>query len=266
MSRFTSLFPKVKRQQRPAYIPFLMLGFPTPELSLHIIDAVILGGADALELGFPFSDPVADGPIIAQCAKSALKNGVTPKHCFEIISKVRQQHPTVAISLLVYANLVLHDGIDSFYRKAMESEVDAVLVPDLPAQEALPFFTQAKRFSIDPILLATPACLDADFLLLSQLSQGYTYVVTRTGVTGFASSDFNCTQKMVSRLKSFNAPPPVFGFGIRRHQDVKEAYANGAEGVIIGSALIHELTSMTAKSLRDGKQVISLTRKLFFGE
>lgn len=267
MSRFTKLFQKLKSQNRPAYIPFLMLGDPTMALSLKVINSVIEGGADGLELGIPFSDPIADGPIVQQAATRARLQGATIVRCFELIKEIRQQNPELPIGLLVYANLVFHDGISAFYRSAKLAGVDAVLVPDVPTKEALPFINEAKAHGINPILLATLTCSTLDLQTLASLSEGYTYVVTRAGVTGVDQrSEFESAQKIVNQLKAVNAPPSVFGFGIRDSRDVQQAFDCGAKGVIIGSALIQTISKMTKQDIEEGTKIRNLTQSLFGSE
>lgn len=264
MSRFEKLFQNVSKQKRPAYIPFLMLGDPNLTLSLATIEAVIAGGADALELGIPFSDPVADGPTVRQAASRALTAGINTNDCFRIIQTIRSRYPDIPIGLLVYANLVFHNGIDAFYKKASAAGVDAVLVPDVPTTESLPFVQAAKAHEIHPILLATPTCQQQDLIALAEQSQGYTYVVTRAGVTGTErESEFDKAQEMVQRLKAVNAPPAVFGFGIKNATEVANAYKKGAAGVIIGSALIQEISKMSPQVIENKEAISLLTKKLF---
>lgn len=264
MSRFNPIFKQTALQKRCAYIPFLMLGYPNIELCITIIEEVIKGGADALELGIPFSDPIADGPTIQQAAKIARDQGVTPSACFKIINHIRQQHPTLPIGLLVYANLVFHEGLTDFYNKAYLAGVDAVLIPDVPTQEAKPFVQAAKSSHIQPILLATPACRQQDIEQLASLSEGFTYVVTRKGVTGTErQSEFDEARKIVNMLKSVNAPPAVFGFGLKNPDDIKMAYQHGASGAIVGSALIDAITPLSAKTIQDGFTISKLMKNLF---
>ncbi|MBS0288111.1 MAG: tryptophan synthase subunit alpha [Proteobacteria bacterium] len=265
MSRFNQLFSKLKSENRIARIPFLMLGDPTPTASLTIINSVISQGIDALELGIPFSDPIADGPIIQMAANRARKHNATPAICFEIIQKIRQQHPTLPIGVLVYANLVYHQGISSFYQQAQAAGVDAVLIPDVPTEEASVFCQAAKAHGIHPVLLATIACSDQDLKQLAVQSEGFTYVVTRAGVTGTGkASEFEMAQHIVKRLEKYGAPPAVFGFGIKYAQDIKLAHQHGACGAIIGSALIEALNHLDEQSLQSTQAVGAVVRKLFY--
>lgn len=263
MSRFKNLFTKLNTQNRIAKIPFLMLGDPTIECSLKIIDSVIESKADALELGIPFSDPIADGPIIQQAANRARANGVTPSDCMLMIKQIRQKYPTLPIGLLVYANLAFHHGLDNFYQAAYNAGVDAVLIPDVPTREATPFCIKAKEYNIEPVLLATLACQDKDLEKVAQLSEGFVYVVTRTGVTGVHKHcEFEQAGSIVKKLKLLNAPPAVFGFGIQNANDIGLAYEHGASGAIIGSALIQALSQVSDHPF-DHTVVKSISENLF---
>ena len=145
MERYETLFAQLKNRQEGAFVPFVTLGDPGPEQSLKIIDALIEGGADALELGIPFSDPLADGPTIQGAALRAFAAGVTPAQCFEMLAAIRQKHPTIPIGLLMYANLVFSPGIDAFYAQCARVGVDSVLVADVPVEESAPFRQAAMR-------------------------------------------------------------------------------------------------------------------------
>jgi len=156
MERYETLFAQLKNRQEGAFVPFVTLGDPGPEQSLKIIDALIEGGADALELGIPFSDPLADGPTIQGAALRAFAAGVTPAQCFEMLAAIRQKHPTIPIGLLMYANLVFSPGIDAFYAQCARVGVDSVLVADVPVEESAPFRQAAMRHNIAPIFLLWP--------------------------------------------------------------------------------------------------------------
>lgn len=264
MSRFTACFKKAANEQRPAYIPFLMLGDPTPEHSLHIIDEVIASGIDAIELGIPFSDPIADGPIVSLAANRACQHNLTTNDYLTLLARIREKHPTLPIGILIYANLVFHYGYEAFYQQAKACGVDGVLIPDLPFIEAMPYLQSAKQHAIDAIMLATPACTLPSLKNVAEHGCGFTYLVTRPGVTGVErESQFEITQQKVKQLEALNAPPCVFGFGIKNAHDVARAYQVGAQGVIIGSALIEaiqkQLVAHNPLSIRD------LTRSLFVG-
>jgi tryptophan synthase alpha chain len=237
MSRFADLFARVALERRIAFVPFYVLGDPTPDESLAALEALVRGGADALELGIPFSDPIADGPVIQAAAVRALAAGTTPAACFALLTTFRARHPDIPIGLLVYANLVEARGRDAFYRRAADAGVDAVLVADVPTVEAPPFCDDARAHGVDPVLIATPRSHGAELARIAALTRGYTYVVTRTGVTG-ADKAAGGDYAVVGELAALGAPPALLGFGISTPEHVSACAHVGAGGVISGSAVV----------------------------
>ncbi|KAB2506438.1 tryptophan synthase subunit alpha, partial [Enterobacter hormaechei] len=160
MERYDNAFAQLKARQEGAFVPFVTLGDPGPEQSLKIIDTLIDAGADALELGIPFSDPLAEGPTIQNATRRACAAGVTPSQCFEMLAAIRQKHPTIPIGLLMYANLVFSRGIDAFYAECARVGVDSVLVADVPVEESAPFRQAAMRHNVAPIFICPPNAVD----------------------------------------------------------------------------------------------------------
>lgn len=239
MERYDQLFRRLAERKEGAFVPFVTLGDPTPELSLQIVDALIEGGADALELGIPFSDPLADGPTIQNATLRAFAAGVTPSHCFEMLAAIRQKHPTVPIGLLMYANLVFSNGIDNFYARCEEAGVDSVLVADVPVEESAPFRQAALRHNVAPIFICPPNASDDLLREIASHGRGYTYLLSRAGVTGTESRGTSQSlEHLVTKLREYHAAPPLQGFGISEPGQVKEALAAGAAGAISGSAIV----------------------------
>ncbi|MGI2114366.1 tryptophan synthase subunit alpha [Shewanella frigidimarina] len=237
-NRYQAKFAALKAQDKGAFVPFVTIGDPSPELSLKIIQTLVDNGADALELGFPFSDPLADGPVIQGANLRSLAAGTTSSDCFDIITKVRAQHPDMPIGLLLYANLVFANGIDEFYTKAQAAGVDSVLIADVPVEESAPFSKAAKAHGIAPIFIAPPNA-DADTLkMVSEQGEGYTYLLSRAGVTGTESKAGEPIENILTQLAEFNAPPPLLGFGIAEPEQVRAAIKAGAAGAISGSAVV----------------------------
>lgn len=235
--RYAAMFAALRERGEGAFVPFVMLGDPDLERSLEVVRALIEGGADALELGIPFSDPVADGPTIQAAAQRALAAGVTPGDCWELLEQIRAGAAGTPIGLLVYANLVVGRGRETFYRRAAQAGVDSVLVADVPTLEAEPFCAAAREQGVAPVLIA-PINIDEPRLRrVAELGAGYTYVVTRAGVTG-ADETVSLPSELPKRLAALNAPPSVFGFGISRPEHVRAALAAGAAGAISGSAVV----------------------------
>lgn len=235
MSRYAAMFDRLASRGEAAFGAFLMLGDPDPEQSDALLDAVVAGGADMIEVGIPFSDPVADGPVIQAAGKRALAAGVRVSDCFKLIAGFRARHPDVPVGILTYANLVIARG--GFARDAAEAGADSLLIADVPAIEAAPFAQQMEQAGIEPVLIAAANTPDATLGRIAGLSKAYTYCVSRTGITGTHSQGaFDPT--LVARLNDAGAPPPVFGFGISTPEHVRAAMRAGAAGVICGSAIV----------------------------
>ncbi|MRS13401.1 tryptophan synthase subunit alpha [Enterobacteriaceae bacterium RIT691] len=238
MERYDNLFAELKSRKEGAFVPFVTLGDPNPEQSLKIIDTLIEAGADALELGIPFSDPLADGPTIQSATLRAFASGVTPTQCFEMLAAIRHKHPTIPIGLLMYANLVFNRGIDAFYAECARVGVDSVLVADVPIEESAEFRQAAMRHNVAPIFICPP---NADDDLLRQIAshgRGYTYLLSRAGVTGAENKAALPLHHLVEKLAEYHAAPPLQGFGISAPEQVSAAIDAGAAGAISGSAIV----------------------------
>jgi tryptophan synthase alpha chain len=233
MSRYATMFERLDGEG--AFGAFLMLGDPDLQTSARLLDAVVEGGADMIEVGIPFSDPVADGPVIQAAAQRALSAGVRVGDCLELLAAFRSRHPSVPIGMLTYANIVVARG--GFMRDAADAGADSLLIADVPAIEAERFTGEMEQAGIEPVLIAAGNTPDAALQLIASLSKAYTYCVSRAGITGtHASGQFDAG--LIERVKAAGAPPPVFGFGISRPEHVRAALAAGARGVICGSAIV----------------------------
>ena len=236
-SRYDRMFERLAERGEAAFGAFVMLGDPELAISAAMLDALVEGGADMLEVGIPFSDPVADGPVIQAAAVRALAQGVTPADCFALLGAFRARHPEVPVGILTYANLVVARGRDAFYCAAAEAGVDSVLVADVPLLEAAPFAESARAAGVEPVLIAAPNTPDATLAGIARTARGYTYCVARAGVTG-ADRAVQFDAGMLARLAEKGAPPPVLGFGISEPDHVRAARAAGAAGIISGSAIV----------------------------
>jgi len=215
-----------------------MLGDPTPEHTLAIVRTVVAAGADALELGVPFSDPVADGPTIQASHLRALDGGATVDSALEQVRSIRAEFPELPIGMLIYGNVAFTRGFDRFYAEFAEAGADSILLPDVPVREGAPFITAAEKAGIDPIFIA-PARATAHTLEgVAQSSRGYIYAVSRDGVTGAEKqSETIGLEEVVANIKKFDGPPVLLGFGISEPEHVRDAVAAGAAGAITGSAI-----------------------------
>jgi tryptophan synthase alpha chain len=249
MSRYAAMFDRLGAEG--AFGAFLMLGDPDLETSAALLDAVIAGGADMIELGIPFSDPVADGPVIQAAAQRALAAGVKVGDCLGLIAGFRERHSHVPVGILTYANIVR--ARVGFIRDAVEAGADSLLIADVPALEAQPFVADMEQAAIEPVLIAAANTPAATLQRIAELSKAYTYCVSRAGITGtHAGGIFDAG--LIRRLKSLGAAPPVFGFGIATPAHVRAALDAGAAGVICGSAIV--------ESADRGENVTELVRSL----
>jgi tryptophan synthase alpha chain len=243
MKRYQQMFARLAEEKRGAFVPFVTVGDPDPELSFEIIKTLIDGGADALELGIPFSDPIADGPTIQNANIRALAAGVTPAISFEIIRKIRHYNADIPIGLLVYSNIVMARGLESFYSKAAAAGIDSVLIADVPLHESKMFREVAMAHDIAPIYIVPPNVDDDDLRAIASYGRGYTYLLSRAGVTGAETKAAMPTAELISRIRAYNPAPPLLGFGISTPAQVTDAIASGAAGAICGSAIVKILES-----------------------
>ncbi|QNM82463.1 tryptophan synthase subunit alpha [Sphingomonas sabuli] len=251
MNRYATMFDRLDGEG--AFGAFLMLGDPDPERCAGLLDAVVRGGADMVEVGIPYSDPVADGPVIQAAAQRALAAGVRTAQCFDLIAGFRTRHPQVPVGILTYANLVVARGRDAFFDRATAAGADSLLVADLPAFEAPPWAEAMRAAGIDPVLIAAANTPDETLGRIARLAGGYTYCVSRAGITGtHKAGEFD--RALVDRLHDAGAPPPVYGFGIATPDDVRAALRTGAAGVICGSAIV--------RTAAEGGDVEALVRGL----
>ncbi|MBN2528749.1 MAG: tryptophan synthase subunit alpha [Deltaproteobacteria bacterium] len=237
-NRYDRMFEKLDSQKRGAFIPFAVVGDPDIETSLTIIETLVEAGADALELGVPFSDPVADGPVIQAAVVRALEAGATPSLCFEVIRKVRDKYPEIPIGILTYCNPVISAGLNSYFENIANSGIDSVLTADMPVAEADAYVAAAKANSVLPVFIAPPNADEKTTLKIAQLTGGYTYVVTRKGVTGTDEDVQTGFSTVIDGLKKAGAPKPVVGFGISKPAHVTASIGAGAAGAISGSAVV----------------------------
>ncbi|HEX9966283.1 MAG TPA: tryptophan synthase subunit alpha [Allosphingosinicella sp.] len=240
MTRYPTMFESLRERSERAFGAFVMLGDPDLATSAAILDSLVQGGADMLEVGIPFSDPVADGPVIQAAAVRALAAGIRTADCFRLLREFRSRHRRVPVGILTYANLVMARGFEAFYGAAAGAGVDSVLVADVPLIEADPFLAAARRAGVAPVLIAAPNTPPERLALIASQGEGYTYCVARAGVTG-ADEQVRFAGDVIAALKEAGAPPAVLGFGISEPEHVRLALRAGAEGVISGSAIVDRL-------------------------
>lgn len=237
-SRYQKLFQDLTAKKQGAFVPFVTIGDPNLELSFEIIKALIDNGADALELGIPYSDPVADGPTIQNANIRAIAANVMPPDCMDILKRIREYNADIPIGLLLYSNIVFAKGINQFYQTANEIGIDSVLIADVPVRESAPFVKAANDNNVDAIFIAPPNGSETLLKHVAEQGSGYTYLLSRAGVTGTETVASMPIDSVINALKSYNAPPTLLGFGISQPEHVSEAIKNGADGAISGSATV----------------------------
>ena len=240
-SRYAALFARLARQGDGAFVPFLTLGDPDRNTSAELLPVLIDAGADALELGLPFSDPVADGPVIQAAATRALAAGATLDGCLDLIRAARAHAPDVPIGILGYANLAWHRGLDRFARDLERAGADSILLADVPLEEGEPFRRAARDHGLAQVLILPPNADDRRLAAIAAATEGFTYVTTRSGVTGEHGGPEPTLAGTLERLRAHGSAPPVIGFGISTPVHAREGIAAGAAGVIAGSAVVRRI-------------------------
>jgi tryptophan synthase alpha chain len=240
MTTLQETFVALKAKGEGALIGYVTAGDPTLKLTLQIVEALIRGGVDILELGLPFSDPIADGPTIQAASVRALDAGTTPRAVLAIAKQITQKH-SVPIAIMTYYNPVFKMGLEEFFRAAKAIGVSGVIVPDLPVEEADAYRQAAKTQGIDTIFLAAPSTITERLQRIIACSSGFLYLVSHFGVTGAKASVEDSTLQLVNRIKhaTEGKVPLAVGFGISQPEHVRSVLAAGADGVIVGSAFVN---------------------------
>ena len=222
-----------------ALIPYLMGGDPAPRYTYGLVEALVKGGADIVELGIPFSDPIADGPTIQAASTRALAAGTTPFTVLEAIRQIRRDFD-VPVVVMTYYNPVFRMGVDSFFRVASDCGVNGVIVPDLPVEEADDYAKMAADHGVDTIFLAAPSTSEVRLKRIAAASTGFLYLVSRFGVTGARGSVTASTVSLINRVRTHteNVIPLCVGFGLATAAHVRAVLSSGADGAIVGSAVV----------------------------
>ena len=239
MARIAARLARCKAERRPAFVAFLTAGDPSLERTVSAALELEKAGVDVLELGVPFSDPLADGPVIQRSSERALSRGVTLARVLDVVREIRKasQLPLVLFS---YLNPLLQRGLDRVAKEAAQAGVDGVLVTDLPPEEGEAWIAAARAAELDTIFLASPTSPDERLRKVAEASRGFVYAISRTGVTGERQALSGDARPLVSRLRALTRVPVALGFGISTPEQVKEAAA-AADAVVVGSALVRFL-------------------------
>lgn len=240
MSRISAVFARLRQQGRKALIPFVTCGDPAPEITLPLMHALAEAGADIIELGVPFSDPMADGPTIQRASERALRHGVGLRRVLQTVREFRAGDAHTPVVLMGYANPIEAMGAEVFAAAAAEAGVDGVLVVDYPPEECAGFAALLRARGLDPIFLLAPTSEEARYAQVAKLGSGYIYYVSLKGVTGAGHLDLAAVAEKLPRLRAAVGMPVGVGFGIRDAASA-QAMAAIADAVVIGSRLIEEM-------------------------
>ena len=244
MSRIQTVFQRLQADGRKALIPFVTAGFPAPELTLPLMNALVEAGADIIELGVPFSDPMADGPTIQRSSEQALRRGAGLRYVLQAVAEFRQQDADTPVVLMGYLNPIEIHGYARFAEEAIQAGVDGVLLVDLPPEEADETRAIFTRHGLALIALASPTTSPERMGMLCDTAQGYLYYVSFAGVTGAGHLDPHAAGERLHTLRARSRVPVVAGFGIKDAASAA-AMALEADGVVVGSALVAILAEAT---------------------
>jgi len=240
MSRIAARFETLRRAGRKALIPFATAGDPHPSLTVPLLHAFVEAGADLLELGVPFSDPMADGPVIQRAGERALKHGVGLSNVLSMVSDFRRTDKTTPVVLMGYANPIEAMGVEKFVAAAKAADIDGVIVVDYPPEECEQFAALAKKHGIDPIFLLAPTSSEKRIEQVARVGSGYLYYVSLRGITGASHIDLGDVAARIPRIRAATNLPIGVGFGIRDAESARRV-AQTADAVVIGSRIIQEI-------------------------
>lgn len=248
MSRIEQVFKDLKKQNKKALIPFITAGDPSVDLTLKILHQMVKSGADMIEIGIPFSDPMADGPVIQRASERALANNVGIKKTFEIVKNFRSTNKTTPIILMGYANPIEAIGLDQFLTLCKDSDIDGVITVDYPPEESENYVKKLKEINVDAIFLLAPTTEKQRIEKIIKQASGFLYYVSLKGVTGAQNIDIDQVKGRVHEIKELTNLPVAVGFGVRDPETAKKV-AEFSDAVVIGSRIIQEVESSSEDNL-----------------
>ncbi len=248
MSKIQATFERLRAQGRKALIPFITAGDPDPALTVTLMHTLVEAGADIIELGVPFSDPMADGPTIQRASERALAKGVSLRQVLEMVANFRADDNETPVVLMGYANPIESMGVDAFAETALDAGVDGVLVVDYPPEESAEFARAMKANALDPIFLLAPTSTAERISQVAVLASGYVYYVSIKGVTGSAQLDVAAVAARIPEIHAATGVPVGVGFGIR-DAATAGAIARFADAVVVGSRIIEEIEQSNAENV-----------------
>jgi tryptophan synthase alpha chain len=258
MSRITQCFTSLKAQGRKALMPYITAGDPDIDTSLGIMHALVKNGADLIELGFPFSDPSSDGPVVQRAVERSLAQGTTLRQVLDVVAKFRKTNTTTPIVLMGYLNPVEFMGYQKFTDAAVAAGVDGVILVDMPPEESHDLHAILRKAGLDTIYLVAPTTNDARAEQICKQSTGYVYYVSLKGVTGAAHLDIDSVVENINRLRKHTQLPIGVGFGIHDAASAA-AIAKVSDAIVVGSALIKRIAELKAGQKYTPEQLVAQT-------
>ena len=248
MSKIQATFERLQAQGRKALIPFITAGDPNPSLTVSLMHTLVEAGADIIELGVPFSDPMADGPTIQRASERALRKGVSLRQVLSMVANFRADNNETPVVLMGYANPIEAMGVENFAESAFDAGVDGVLVVDYPPEESIEFAQAMRANALDPIFLLAPTSTATRIAQVAALASGYVYYVSIKGVTGSAALDVEAVAARIPEIRAATGVPVGVGFGIR-DAATAGAVARIADAVVVGSRIIEEIEQSTPENV-----------------
>jgi tryptophan synthase alpha chain len=250
MNRIQATFDRLGHTRRKALIPFITAGDPSQTTTVPLMHALVVAGANVIELGVPFSDPMADGPVIQRASERALKNGMTLRGVLDMVAEFRKQDASTPVVLMGYGNPIEAMGWEHFALRCAEVGVDGVLTVDFPPEESHEAFEHLQRHDIAPIFLLAPTTTEARIEQVAKLARGYVYYVSLKGVTGAGNLDLSAIERKMPELRKHIQLPIGVGFGIRDAETARQV-ADLSDAVVIGSRIVQEIETSSPEALVD---------------
>jgi tryptophan synthase alpha chain len=250
-NRIAEKFCELAEKRESALICYVVAGYPDTRTSKEVINALVKGGADIIEVGIPFSDPIADGPTIQAASNSALRKGMTPKKALKLVRSVRRRYPDLPLLAMTYSNILVRAGMEKFMSESKQCGLDGFIFPDMPVEEADMYSLTASKFNLATVFLVSPNTPEARLRKIVASTTGFLYVVSVYGITGARNTFEKYTLNTISAVKQVSGPkvPLAVGFGISTPSQAKSMIAAGAEAVIIGSAVINKISDGPRKKM-----------------
>jgi tryptophan synthase alpha chain len=261
-NRIDNKFNELKSKNEKALICYVVAGYPNLMTSEHIITSLIHGGADIIEIGIPFSDPIADGSTIQYAIQNSLIAGTTPDMCLELASRIRKTFPSIPLIVMTYSNILYRKGYIQFAKKAKECGIDGFIIPDIPIEESKEYLNTMRNIGMSTIFLVSPNTTEKRLKMISRICTGFLYAISVYGTTGERQGFDEYTIKSIKRVKNVTAAgelPLAVGFGISNPQHVKYMIDAGADAVIIGSAIIKKI-----KEIENEETLVNMLNRFIY--